>query len=229
MKKIEIKTEAVIFDMDGVITHTMPDHYRAWKQIFAEHGLKVSFLDVYKREGQTGISSVMELFEEKDVPLTKSQAARLVRDKEKLFKQIVRVRFIPGARTFLKELHRAGFRLALVTGTSRPELHRILPDALYDLFEDVVTGNDVTHGKPHPEPYRKALKALKISPRRAVVVENAPLGIESAKKAGLCCLAIETSLPREYLSQADYEFDSVKDLRGSTRFILTGKRAGRRT
>jgi len=228
MSKIKIQTEAVIFDMDGVITHTMPDHYLAWKHIFHAQGLKVGHLDVYKREGQTGITSVMEMFEEKGQPITKAKAKELLRQKERLFKKIVRVRFIPGARSFLRSLRREGFRLALVTGTSRQELHQILPDVLYDLFECVVTGNDVKDGKPHPEPYRNGLKALGLKPSQAVVVENAPLGIRSAKKAGLRCLAVETSLSREYLTEADDVFDSIKDLCSSVCFLSPAKGQGRK-
>ena len=64
MKKIKIKTKAVIFDMDGVITNTMPDHYRVWRKIFREQGIRVSHRDVYCREGQRGLTSVQEIFRE---------------------------------------------------------------------------------------------------------------------------------------------------------------------
>jgi len=204
--------------MDGVITNTMPDHYHSWKIILKEEGLHVTYEDIYKREGQPGISSVRELSLEYQIAIDEKKAAQILRKKENLFKKIVKTRFITGARNFLKHLHRNNMRLALVTGTSRHELHRILPASLRDLFSVIVTGNDVKHGKPHPEPYLRSLKGLKIKPSEAVVIENAPFGIRSAKRAGLKCLALETSLPKKYLSEADAVFSSIKELQSNVLF-----------
>jgi len=61
MAKIRIFTRAVIFDMDGVITNTMPDHFRAWQLVLKAEGISVSHYDVYSREGQRGISSIREI------------------------------------------------------------------------------------------------------------------------------------------------------------------------
>ena len=215
MPKIQLKVKAVIFDMDGVITNTMSDHFKAWKKIFADEGINVTRLDVYSREGQKGIHSVREIFEVYKKPFGLSKAKDLLNKKEELFKKIAKKRFIPGARRFLRALHQKGFLLALVTGTSRHELHRILPDDLYNLFAVTVTGNDVKHGKPHPEPFIKAIKKLKVSSKEVFVIENSPLGIRSAGAAGLQCLALETSLPKKYLKDADKIFNSIQDLQKS--------------
>ncbi len=214
-----LKLEAVIFDMDGVITNTMPDHFRAWKTIFNKEGIPVTHHDIYSREGQRGIHSVREIFAAYGRSFSAAKAKELLRRKERLFQRIVQRRFIPGARRLIRDLKSGGFRLALVTGTSRHELHRILPENLYELFDVVVTGSDVRHGKPHPEPFRKAVRELKISRRYAVVLENAPFGIRSAKAAGLHCLALSTSLPEAYLKQADGVFHSIRDLRSQLRFL----------
>ena len=218
MSKIRFNVKSVIFDMDGVITNTMPDHYHSWKTILKEEGLNVTYEDIYKREGQPGISSVRELSAEYKINFNEKKAAHILRRKEDLFKKIVKTRFIVGARNFLKKLYRDNIRLALVTGTSRHELCQILPASLRDLFSVIVTGSDVKHGKPHPEPYLKSLKDLKIKASAAVVIENAPFGIRSAKQAGLKCLALETSLPRKYLTEADAVFPSIKELQSSVIF-----------
>ncbi|MBF0522345.1 MAG: HAD family phosphatase [Candidatus Omnitrophica bacterium] len=214
-----IKTKAVIFDMDGVITNTMPDHYRCWHAVFARHGIHATHLQVYLREGQKGIESVYEIFAEHGKKITSQEANQILDEKEVYFKKIVQQRFIIGARTFLKDLHRRGFILALVTGTSRHELHKILPNSIYDLFKVIVTGSDVRQGKPHPEPYLLCIKKLAIHNKEAVVIENAPFGIESAKRAGLKCLAIQTSLPKKYLKNADAVFQSLKELKQKAKFI----------
>ncbi len=215
-----LKLKAVIFDMDGVITNTMPDHFRAWKTVLACEGIAVTQHDIYSREGQRGIHSVAEIFALYQKPFTEKKAKAILKRKEELFKKIVKTRFITGARRFLRDLRRQGFQLALVTGTSRHELHRILPKVIYKFFAIIVTGSDVKNGKPHPEPYLKAIRQLKIRPHETIAIENAPFGIRSAKAAGLRCLAIETSLSRQYLTKADGIFNSYNELKKKVRFIL---------
>jgi beta-phosphoglucomutase len=207
------KIKAVIFDMDGVITNTMPYHYRCWRDIFIKNGINATRLDVYLREGQKGIESVFEIFKEHGKTISFLKAHQILKEKEIHFKKTVQQRFILGARSFLKELASKGFQIALVTGTSRQELHKILPKNIYKLFAAIITGTDVKNGKPHPEPYLKCLKSLKIKAQEAIVIENAPFGVKSAKMAGLKCLALETSLPKKYLKDADRIFKSIKELR----------------
>ncbi len=197
------KIKAVIFDMDGVITNTMPYHYQVWKGIFHSEGIPVSKYEVYSREGQKGLHSVLEIFTKYGKTISLKRAKDLLAKKEILFKRIVRTRFIPGSRSLIKKCQNQGFLLALVTGTSRHELDEILPKGLRNLFHVIISGCDVKHGKPHPEPYQKALKALRIRPQEAIVIENAPFGITSARKAGISCIALKTSLPASYLKEAN--------------------------
>ncbi|MBP9855066.1 MAG: HAD family phosphatase [Candidatus Omnitrophica bacterium] len=212
MDKDICRVKAVIFDMDGVITNTMPDHYRAWQKVLRLNNIHVTYHDIYSREGQPGEEALREIYQKYKIPYKKEEGMKILSAKEDYFKLNVKQRFISGARTLLKKLHKNDLKLALVTGTARREMERILPKSLYDLFSVIVTGNDIKFGKPHPEPFNKAVEYLGIKKQEAVVIENAPYGIQSAKAAGLKCFALETSLPREYLSQADAIFDSIKDL-----------------
>ena len=205
--------------MDGVITDTMPYHFKAWRSVFASDGIRASHEDVYKREGQKGIDSVRELFSEKNKFYTDVIGKKLLAEKEELFKRIFKRKFIAGSRAFIKKCHAEGFRLALVTGTSRHEAQKLLPDDLWGCFDVTVCGTDVQNGKPHPEPYLKALAKLKLKPKQAVVFENAPFGIRSAKAAGLLCLALETSLPSSYLKGADAIFPSFNAIISKVKFI----------
>ena len=132
-----------------------------------------------------------------------AQAKDILLKKEALFKKIVKTEFVKGARQYLRYLKKRKFLLALVTGTARHEVQKILHKELFAMFDVIVTGDEVKQGKPHPEPFLKALKELKVSPREAIVIENAPLGNESAKRAGLFCAALETSQPEKYLKKAD--------------------------
>ncbi|NLE64529.1 MAG: HAD family phosphatase [Elusimicrobia bacterium] len=204
---------AILFDMDGVVTHTMPFHYRCWKRIFEEEGLSLRRVDIYAREGQKGINSIREIFALKGVRVSTRRATELLKKKEILFKRIARTQFVPGARTFIRDCKRRGLLTALVTGTSRHEMHRVLPEAILACFDVVVTGSDVREGKPAPEPYQKALSLLKVPVSRALVIENAPFGIRSARAAGIRCVALKTSLPESYLSEADLIVRDYQELR----------------
>lgn len=214
----EHRVSAVIFDMDGVITNTMPDHFQAWKRALASAGVSVTHEDIYSREGQPGKISIEELSRKYGKTFSNKEKERILEEKEACFRDIRHVRFIPNSRSFINKLHKGRFRLALVTGTSRTEVERILPESLLKKFETVVTGDDVHHGKPHPEPYLLALRALNLSADQAIVLENAPFGIASAKAAGLRCLALQTSLPAEYLKEADAVFASIQELTGKISF-----------
>ena len=223
MSPISLKVKSVIFDMDGVITNTMPDHCSSWKSVLREEGLDIASEDIYKREGQSGLSALKDIFREHQKVFDEESGTLILKKKEELFRAIVRIRFIVGARSFLKHLHKSDIRLGLVTGTSRCELRKILPDVLCNLFSVIVTGNDVKEGKPHPEPYEKSLQGLGIASNEAVVIENAPFGIQAAKQAGLKCFALATSLPHQYLSKADDVFLSMKELRSKVNFVSLGE------
>ncbi len=208
----KLALNAIIFDMDGVITMTMPYHFRAWRKVFAEAGINVSKFEVYSREGQKGIRSVIEIFKKHNKTVTASQAKALLHQKESLFKTLDKTPFVTGAKPFIKKYHRKGVMLALVTGTARHEIEKILPKSLLACFNIIISGSDVRYGKPHPEPYRKAIKALKLNREEAIVIENAPFGITSAVKAKIKCIAIETSLPQRYLKDADHIVHNFKEL-----------------
>ena len=130
-----------------------------------------------------GGSSAYGILLSKNFPYTEEKGQDLLQKKEALFKEIVQDRFIPGTRRFVKSLVRSGLQLSLVTGTARHELNRILPLPLRQLFEVIITADDVKIGKPDPEPYLCALANLGIAAHEAVVIENAPFGIQSAKAA----------------------------------------------
>ena len=215
---MHLKIQAVIFDMDGVITDTMPYHFEVWKDLFLREGIPVTHEDIYKREGQKGIDSVREIFTEYGKSFSEDHARALLKEKEELFQKIFKRHFIPGALDFVRSLHAQGFKLALVTGTSRIEALKLLPEDIFALFHTSVCGCEVKNGKPDPEPYLIALRKLGITADEAVVIENAPFGIRSAKAAGLKCLALETSLPRPYLNQADAVYQSFGDLISHVQF-----------
>jgi HAD superfamily hydrolase (TIGR01509 family) len=203
---------AVIFDMDGVIINGMPYHAQAWQEAFASVGLKITPEEVYEREGEAGIAAVAHFLKERGLELSLSEVEVLIQKKETRYKEIAQVEVFEGVPELLAELQARGKRLGLVTGTARHELEISLPPEIKAKFEIIITGDAVDRGKPDPEPYQRALKSLKIQPNQAIVIENAPLGIQSARAAGLRCLAVETSLACERLTGAEQCFSDISIL-----------------
>lgn len=102
--------------------------------------------------------------------------------------------------------------LGFVSGASYVRLARSLSQEFFKNLDVIITGDKVDNCKPHPEPYLNAAKALSISPTECIVVENAPMGIESAKRAGMFCIAICSTLEKNYLQKADVVIDKFMNL-----------------
>ena len=207
------KYKAILFDMDGVVVNSMPFHYQSWKQIFESLGIRVNQIEIYKREGEKGIMTITEILEKNGIHLSVMERQKLLAAKERLFKEMASPQLFPGVESLIQDCQKSGYRLGLITGTSRGEIDYVLPSAVMDLFDVIITGDRVKHGKPAPEPYLKAIKDFKIKPADAVIIENAPYGIQSAKGAGIFCIAMTTSLPKEYLQDADIVCDSLDEVR----------------
>ena len=214
MKKIRIKPKAIIFDMDGVIVDSMPYHLLAWHEALRPLGIRVSCFDVYAREGERWDKSLRDFLRQAKIRPTNAVLKKIFLRRKKIFSKYFKRFIFKGTEEFLRCLKKQGYLLGLVTGTPTAEIKRILPKKLKDLFNCVVAGDMVKNGKPHPEPYLKAAQNLSLSPKECIVVENAPLGIESAKRAGMFCLAITTSLPREYLKAADIVVNALEEITG---------------
>ena len=211
MKEFEA-AEAVLFDMDGVITDSMPKHCRCWQKAFRDFfGISVPSLEIYRREGEKSDKSVREILALSGRSISDHELHEFLDHKASLFSGTGKIRFFKGMKTFLKKLHRIK-KTALVTGTQRREVLAHFDEKFLSVFDTLVTSTDVTHGKPHPEPYQKALTRLGVSPEKTLVVENAPYGIQSAKACGLKVIALPTSLPASELKAADFVLKSHEEL-----------------
>lgn len=214
IKKLKSKPRAVICDMDGVIVDSMPYHFLAWYEALRPMGISVRCFDVYIREGERWQKSLADFLKDSGVSPSKELFRRVFMVRKKLFKNRFKRFVFKGAREFLACLKKKDYSLALVTATTKDGVKEILPENIKRLFDFIVTGDCVKKGKPHPEPYLKAARALKVKPSECLVIENAPYGILSAKRAGMFCVAITSSLPKEYLKGADVIADRLEDVIG---------------
>ncbi len=208
MKKIN----TVIFDMDGVVVDSMPYHIKSWKEALSTIDLAVSDLEIYLMEGMTGGETMEKCVNKRDRSISNDTAERVINLKRKIFNDIFTVTPMQGIKDFLLKLRECQYNLALVTGTRLEVVKKVLKVGLNNFFEVIVTGEMVDKGKPDPEPYLKAVDMLNVKKEGCIVIENAPAGITSAKSAGLTCFAVQTSLPEEYLKDADRIFQSIDDV-----------------
>lgn len=189
--------KAVLFDMDGVLYDSMPQHAQAWVEVMTGRGFRFTREEAYLHEGRTGAATIRLICEREGITLTDEETDALYRAKTELFQTLPPPRSIPGAYALLQQVVRGGLMPMIVTGSGQPDLL----DRLREEFPGIpftrdrmVTSFDVKYGKPHPEPYLMALEKGRLRPREAIVVENAPLGVASARAAGLFVVAVNTGL-----------------------------------
>lgn len=214
MKKLKPVPKAVIFDMDGVIVDSMPYHFLAWYEALRPYGARVTCFDVYSKEGERWEKSLKSFLRRENIEPTKKVLNEIFLLRQKIFRKYFKRYIFKGAEDLLVCLNKKGYLLGLVTGSPTKEIEKILSSDMLGLFDCVIAGDHVKRGKPHPEPYLKAAACLGLRPKDCVVVENAPYGIESAKKAGMFCFAVTTSLPKEYLRKADIVVDKLEQITG---------------
>jgi beta-phosphoglucomutase len=208
-----MSVKAVIFDMDGVLVDSMGYHVQAWQKVFKPLGLDISSYEVYAREGENWRKTTGDFLRMAGHRPAPAFVKEVFTERGRIFKKIFKPQIFQGAERLLLLLKKKRLKLGLVTATPRKDVYQMLPDSMLRLFDFMVCGGDTKKGKPHPEPYLKVLKGLKISPEVAMVVENAPYGIASCKQAGLRCIAVATSLPMKYLKGADIVVNSLKEVR----------------
>lgn len=194
--------KAVIFDMDGVLVDSMPYHADAWISVFAEAGIHIRRQDIYDIEGSNHEGIIGLVFEKAGRKPEPEDFERLARKKREIFARINKVGVFEGIYECLDFLKKRCL-LGVVSGSDKGVVMEFIERFFPDRFDAVVTGNDVKKGKPSPEPYLKVVEMLKIRKDECIVIENAPLGVESAKRAGLFCIAIPTYVEAQRLKGAD--------------------------
>ncbi len=180
---------AVLWDMDGTIVDTEPHWIAAEHDIVDEHG--GTWSDAFAHQLVGSDLLVSAAFIRDNSPIT-WEPPRIV--EELLARVIVRVRhhvpWRPGALELLEALRDAGVPSALVTMSWRSLADAVLHALPEGTFEAVVTGDEVEHGKPHPEPYLAAARALGVAAGDCVAIEDSPTGVRSAVAAGVPTVAV---------------------------------------
>lgn len=202
----EFKPKAVLFDMDGVLYNSMPFHARAWKEIADKHRFKCTAEDFYLFEGRTGEETINELCKLSfGREATEEEKQSIYNEKAELFNEYNDGAIMTGILNVLEKVKARGLQTLVVTGSGQHSLFEKLTQDFKGYFEreKMVTAYDVTYGKPHPEPYLMGLQKAGVKANEAIVVENAPMGVEAAVAAGIFTIAVNTGpLPDSVLLDA---------------------------
>jgi len=211
----------VMFDMDGVLFNSMPYHVKAWHRTLKDYGLDIPEDVFYQNEGRTG-RSMVSLLLGRDVG---EEWRSWYSHKSLYFKAYPEPPVMPGALDAVRAVHNSGIPASVVTGSAHVPLMNRLGREFPGLFRSdwMITSADVAYGKPSPEPYMKGAEKAGVPASDAVVVENAPLGIQSGHAAGCFVVAVNTGpLPDRTLldSGADVLFHSMSELAVAFPFLL---------
>jgi beta-phosphoglucomutase len=185
----ELMLRAVIFDLDGVIVDSHPTHKQAWKAFLISIGKEVTEQDLeFVVEGQKREAILRHFLGE----LNAQQVKKYGDLKDALLKDsLPEPKTVNGLDRFMEQIKDSGLPMAVASSASRSRVKFVLAQlSLKSSFQVVITGDDVTSGKPDPKIFLMAAKALGVEARNILVCEDAVSGVEAAKAAGMKCLAI---------------------------------------
>jgi len=210
------KLKAVFFDMDGVLYDSMKNHVTTWVDSFKKYGLDFPPEEAYLNEGRTGNGTIINSFRKYlNREATETDIKNIYNEKVRLMAGMPRPVIFPGMQELIKELENSGILCQVVTGSKQPSLIEKLEHDFGVTPERIISGHDVVKGKPDPEPYLIALKRSGFKKEECIVVENAPLGIQSAKCAGIYTIAVNTGILKDEIliaSGADELYPDSKKL-----------------
>ena len=213
-----LRPKVVLFDMDGVLYDSMPNHAIAWQESMAKFGIHMTADDAYATEGARGVDTIRQMVQLQQRRIINEEEAQKMYDlKSKTFHSLPEAPVMPGVLSLMQQIHDSGLLCGVVTGSGqRPLINRILSD--FGAFVDeahITTAYDVQRGKPYPDPYLMGLqKAGNLQPWQAIVVENAPLGVRSGHAARIFTVAVNTGpLPNNELlaGGANLIFSDMED------------------
>lgn len=187
-------TKAVIWDLDGTLINSVDHHWEAWREVMAEEQITLSFEDFVADFGKRND----EILRGRINPsMSDSEVARIALAKEEKYRRSIRTKglvLLPGAQRWLEWLQENGWRQALGTSAPRGNI-----DAVFDVlgierfFDAVMSSEQVRAGKPAPDVFLAAAERMQVAPEHCIVVEDAPAGIEAARRAGLKSVGVLTT------------------------------------
>jgi beta-phosphoglucomutase len=204
------QTRAVLWDVDGTLVDSAEYHWLTWREALGREGFALTEELFASSFGQRN-DAVLRGF--LGAELSDAEVARIAGAKEESYRRVVRgrgLRPLPGVLAWLRRLRDEGWRQAVASSAPRENLDVILGAAgVAEFMDAVVSAEEIEHGKPHPEIFLRAAAAVGAEPSRCVVVEDAPAGVESGRRAGMRVVGVLTTQPR---LDADIVVRSLEEL-----------------
>ena len=214
-----LSLQALLFDLDGTLIDSMPLHQQAWAEWHRLHALPFDTEGFFAATaGRANAEILRELYPAADVAAIQAFAD----EKETLYRTAASrsLELIAGWEPLRAQARALGLKLAICTASTLPNM--ALAFARFGLdkeVECVVSPADGVRGKPHPDIFELAAQRLGVSAGACLVFEDAPLGIEAARRAGMRAVALTTTLP----ASAFADFDNVVAIRPDLRDIDLGR------
>lgn len=210
-------TKAVLWDMDGTLIDSATTHFQAWKETLAVDGFELNNDNFAAYFGRRNDDIIRAYLGEGVDP---NRMERISLDKEVRYRAWIRrdgMSLLPGVHRWLKRLRDAGWKQAVASSAPRLNVEAGLEvTQLANYFDTLVTAEDVVVAKPDPAVYLLAAERLGAAPDRCVVVEDAPAGIEGARRAGMksvgICVLHKLSADRAVRSMEELEDDAFERL-----------------
>jgi beta-phosphoglucomutase-like phosphatase (HAD superfamily) len=194
-------TQAIIFDMDGTMIHSMPWHAQAWVEFARRRGMDFDVPDLMARTtGKNGTECIVELLGR---AVSQEEADALTHEKETIYREMFSPRFaeVEGFRAFSAQVHARGLKVAVGTAGDIGNVEFALGHLdLAPAPQAIVRGDEGLPGKPQPVIFLEAARRLGTAPEHCIVFEDAPFGIEAARRAGMRAVAICSTHSAEELA-----------------------------
>jgi beta-phosphoglucomutase len=215
--------KAFIFDLDGVVVDTARFHFVAWQRLASS--LDINFTE-HENEQLKGVSRVRSLekileWGNKTID-AKTFEEKLVQKNEEYLQMVETLdekNILPGVHDFLLRLRESEQPIALGSASknARPILKKL---GIYDLFDAIVDGTDVSKAKPDPEVFLNACDLLQMDPKDSIVFEDSIAGVQAANNAGMISIGLGS---KKNLSEADEVFESFLDMPANYQHQLLNK------
>jgi beta-phosphoglucomutase family hydrolase len=202
--------EAAVWDLDGVIADTAEYHYLAWRDALRKRGVDFSKKDFMPLFGQRHDTIIKFALGD---GLPKKELEAITEEKQRDYRRRVADNIVPmpGAIALIRSLHEHGIKSAIASSAVPENIEIIIRGlGIEDCFQAIVHGMEVKEGKPSPQIFLLAAKKLKVKPGNCVVIEDAVAGVAAAKRAGMKCVAVTNSHPKEALKDADLIVDTLE-------------------
>ncbi len=189
-----MKTTALIFDMDGTMIDSMPFHAKSWMEFTRRHGIEIDVADLLRRTtGRTGAECMNELFGR---VVDTDEAWALIAEKEGIYRELFAPVFseVPGFKVFANEARGKGLKIGVGTAGDRHNIAFAMSHLKWEPAPHAIVGGDEgLAGKPEPAIFLEAAKRMGVPAENCIVFEDAPFGIEAARRAGMRAVGVCTS------------------------------------